>query len=179
MVKSASRSVNSMSIDEKEGGKRVRSGRCWQCGTSTPVWWVDWEKKESPTTGSEWLEGTFRDCWIWCCSDPPSKTRVLVDFQVAASRRFGLVTSGVEWRHSRVLSYWLVRALDPFTTGKNGARYSLWSSIDSSFQEESIGTHIDHDFKIFGLDLASFPPYASECVKLAKFRCFRQFLGNF
>ena len=72
-----------------------------------------------------------------------------------------------------------VTAVDPFSTGKNGARYSLWSSIDSSFQEELIGTHIDHDFKIFGLDLASFPPHTSKCVKLAKFRCFHQFSGNF
>ena len=57
------------------------------------------------------------------------------------------------------------RGLDPFSTCKNGARYSLWSSIDSSFHAESIDTHNDHDIKIFGYYLASFPPRASKCAK--------------
>ena len=76
--------------------------------------------------------------------------------------------------------YFLRRSgTDPFSTGINGARRSLGSLIDSSFSAESIDTHNDHDIKIFGSILASFPPRASKCVKFAKFHDFCQFSGDF
>ena len=56
--------------------------------------------------------------------------------------------------------------MDPFCTGKNGARRSLRSSIDLSFSAELIDTYNDHDIKIFGPILASFPPHASKCIKM-------------
>ena len=58
--------------------------------------------------------------------------------------------------------------LDPFSTGKNGAGLYFWGSIDLSFQAESIDTHNDHDFEIFGSLLAPFPPRASICAKIDK-----------
>ena len=67
----------------------------------------------------------------------------------------------------------------PFSTGINRASRSLGSPIDSSFSAESIDTHNDHDFEIFGSILGSFPPRASKCVKFAKCHDFCGFSGDF
>ena len=68
-----------------------------------------WEKqKEEEKTDHYRVKVISRylfDCWIWCCSDPASVTRVLVGFRGVADGWLGLVTSELKWRHSRVLSY--------------------------------------------------------------------------